>query len=174
MRPRHLKSFRFLTWWQSLSLKKLDKRLMSALCTYHRYSIAHINWTAWHRNICMHHASKIANWILILEVVLRKIILYCVWWWVHGRNSLYLQGLYLMLSYYCMTFFNIFQAIRDILLKGHREAFLWIDEWHGKMSNCTNPSWTPSGCACTLTNTNINTITHSSVLTMVNLLSTCI
>jgi len=24
------------------------------------------------------------------------------------------------------------QAIRDILLLGHRQAFTWIDEWYGK------------------------------------------
>ena len=23
------------------------------------------------------------------------------------------------------------QAIQDIILKGHRQAFVWIDEWHG-------------------------------------------
>jgi len=24
------------------------------------------------------------------------------------------------------------QAVRDILLLGHRQAFTWIDEWYGK------------------------------------------
>lgn len=25
----------------------------------------------------------------------------------------------------------MFQSIREILLVGHRQAFAWIDEWHG-------------------------------------------
>ena len=28
-----------------------------------------------------------------------------------------------------------FQAIQDIILKGHRQAFVWIDEWHGRFYN---------------------------------------
>ena len=24
------------------------------------------------------------------------------------------------------------QAIRDILLRGHKQAFVWMDEWYGK------------------------------------------
>lgn len=29
-------------------------------------------------------------------------------------------------------FFSQMKAIRDIMLKGHKQAFLWLDEWHGK------------------------------------------
>ena len=44
-------TLRFLTWQLSLLLKKLNKRLISAQCMYHRYSTGHIKGTTWHRDL---------------------------------------------------------------------------------------------------------------------------
>ena len=30
-------------------------------------------------------------------------------------------------------YFYLVQVVKDILLLGHKQAFTWIDEWHGKI-----------------------------------------
>ena len=32
---------------------------------------------------------------------------------------------------------HFLQAIQDIILKGHQQAFVWMDEWHGEFTVCT-------------------------------------
>ena len=32
---------------------------------------------------------------------------------------------------YCTNCF-LLKAIKDVLIKGHRQAFVWMDEWYGK------------------------------------------
>ena len=47
-----------------------------------------------------------------------------------SNYKLILQSL--PLSTYSMIVLSSLQAVRDIILKGHKQAFLWIDEWHGQ------------------------------------------
>jgi hypothetical protein len=40
----------------------------------------------------------------------------------------------------------IHKGIRDILLVGHRQAFAWIDSWHGECYNGCYREYTISKC----------------------------